>query len=222
MERFDNARFVHGLVFFVVMLSMKFSTIANVTIQDFDDHLADAKTVLTGMVKQGRQGHFILVVESSLKGAAKPNEEIIVDETSGLAWRHFSGGGPMMPTNYDDFIQQIQHAEWYGKRAVFLGSIKDGKWSSHRYDWSVWTSGASTYRRNEALSDPLKSLSFEELVEMIKSKLGDSTATDRVKRANHDAMVSSEEPDSRMAWNIIVAGVMAAMGLLWLVLKRRS
>ena len=128
----------------------------------------------------------------------------------------------MMPTNYDDFIQQIQHAEWYGKRAVFLGSIKDGKWSSHRYDWSVWTSGASTYRRNEALSDPLKSHSFEDLVEMIKSKLGDSTATDRVKRANHDAMVPSEEADSRMPWSIIVVGVMAALGLLWFLLKRRS
>ena len=128
----------------------------------------------------------------------------------------------MMPTNYDDFIQQIQHAEWYGKRAVFLGTIKGGKWVSYCFDWSVWTSGASTYRRDEALNETLKSLSFEELVEMIKSKLGDSTATDRVKRANHDAMVSSEEPDSRMPWNIIVAGVMAGLGLLWLVLKRRS
>ncbi len=222
MERIGNARFVHGLVFLVVMLSMKFSTIANVAIQDFDKHLADAKTVVTGMVKQGRQGQFILVVETSLKGAAKPNEEIMVDETSGLAWRYFEGGGPMMPTKYDDFIRQIQQAEWYGKRAVFLGSIKGGKWVSYCFDWSVWTSGASTYRRNEALDETLKSLSFEELVKMIQSKLGDSTATDRVKRVTHDAKVPSEEPSSRMSWNIIVVGGMAAMGLLWLVLKRRS
>ena len=217
----NNNRF-RKLIFPVVMILMKASVVADVAVQDFDYHLADAKIVLTGVVKEGRQGKFILVVETPLKGAAKPNEEIMVDKTSGLAWRHFSGGGPMMPTNDDDFIQQMQQADWYGKRAVFLGSIKDGKWSSHRYDWSVWTSGASTYRRDEALNETLKRLSFEELVEMIKSKLGDSTATDRVKRANHVAMVPSEEADSRMPWSIIVAGVMAGLGLLWLVRKRRS
>jgi hypothetical protein len=63
---------------------------------------------------------------------------------------------------------------------------------------------------------------FEALVEMIESKLGVSTATHQVKRANHDAKVPSEERSSRMPWNIIVVGVMAAMGLLWLLLKRRS
>jgi hypothetical protein len=63
---------------------------------------------------------------------------------------------------------------------------------------------------------------FEALVEMIESKLGISTATHQVKRANRDAKVPSEEPGSRMSWNIIVVGVMAAMGLLWLLFKRRS
>ncbi len=222
MKRLANYNRFRKMIFVVLMIFVKASVVAEVAVQDFDGHLADAKTVLTGVVKEGRQGQFILVVETSLKGAAKPNEEIIVDETSGLAWRHFAGGGPMMPTKYDDFIQQMQQADWYGKRAVFLGSIKDGKWSSHRYDWSVWTSGASTYRRNEARNETLEGLSFEELVEMIKSKLGDSTATHQVKRANHDAKVPSEEPDSRMPWNIIVVGVMAAMGLLWLLFKRRS
>lgn len=221
MERLGNYNRFRKMIFVVLMIFVKASVVAEVAVQDFDDHLADAKTVLTGMVKQGRQGQFILVVETPLKGAAKPNEEIMVDKTSRLAWRHFAGGGPMMPTNDDDFIQQIQHAEWYGKRAVFLGTIKSGKWVSYCFDWSVWTSGASTYRRDEALNETLKRLSLEELVEMIKSKLGDSTAADRVKRANHDAMVPSEEADSRMPSSIIVAGVMAALGLLWLVLKRR-
>jgi hypothetical protein len=222
MKRLANDNRFRKMIFVVLMIFVKASVVAEVAVRDFDGHLADAKTVLTGVVKEGRQGQFILVVETSLKGAAKPNEEIIVDETSGLAWRHFSGGGPMMPTNYDDFIRQIKQTDWYGKRAVFLGSIEGGKWVSYCFDWSVWTSGASTYRRNEALNETLESLSFEELVAMIQSKLGVSTAPHQVKMANRDAKVPSEEPGSRMSWNIIVVGVMAAMGLLWLLFKRRS
>lgn len=75
------------------------------------------------------------------------------------------------PTSYADFVQQIKQADWYQKRVVLVGSIKEGKWISYCYDWSVWTSGVST--RIEAL----KGLSLEELVEVIKSKLRKSTAT---------------------------------------------
>ena len=174
------------------MILTKASGVADVTVPDFDDHIAEAKTVLMGMVREGRQGQFILVVETSLKGPAKPNEEIAVDETSGLAWRHFVGGGPMMPTNSGDFIRQIKQADWYEKRAVFLGSIKGGKWLSCRYDWSVWTSGASTYRRNDAPNGTLKALSLEALVEVIRSTIADSTPTHQVNKASHEA--NAEQP----------------------------
>lgn len=178
MERLANTQLVHRLVFLLLMLSMRSSAIADVAVQDFDTHIKDAETILTGMVREGQQGRVILVVETSLKGAGKPNEEIVIDENSRLAWRHVPGGGPMPPTSYADFVQQIQQADWYQKRVVFVGSIKDGKWISYCFDWAVWTSGVST--RNEAL----KGLSFEGLVEVIKSKLGESTATHQVKTAS--------------------------------------
>ncbi|MFZ2280333.1 MAG: hypothetical protein WAW39_21220 [Prosthecobacter sp.] len=229
------------------MLSMRSSAIANVAVQDFDTHIEDAETVLTGMVREGRQGQVILVVETSLKGAGKPNEEIVIDENSRLAWRHVPGGGPMPPTSYADFVQQIQQSDWYQKRVVLVGSIKNGKWISYCYDWSVWTSGLST--RKEAL----KGLSFEELVKAIKSKLGESTATHQVKTASQGTRAEkpaiapnpqppvvqpteskktfaprpvtpppSDEPASSTPWSMIVVLTVAALGLLWLLLKRRS
>ena len=187
MERLANSQLVHGLVFLLLMLSIRFSAIANVAVQDFDTHIEDAETVLAGMVREGRQGQVILVVETALKGAGKPNDEIIVDENSKLAWHLVEGGGMGPPTNYADFVQQIQQADWYQKRVVLVGSIKNGKWISYCYDWSVWTSGLST--RKEAL----KGLSFEGLVKAIKSKLGESTATHQVKTSSQ--ATKAEKPD---------------------------
>lgn len=247
MERLINFLFVRGLVLLVLMLSMQSPTLAKVAVQDFDTHIEAAETVLIGTVKEGRQGQIILVVETSLKGAGKPNEEIIIDENSKLAWRHVPGGGPMFPTNYADFARQIQQTDWYQKRVVLVGSIKDGKWISYCYDWSVWTSGVST--RNEAL----KGFSFEELVEVIKSKLGESTATHQVKTASQAAegegpaiapnpphpvvqpsrskkedeekptvSAPSKESVSSTSWSIIIVVIVVACGLLWWLLKRRS
>lgn len=247
MERLAYSKSLRELVFLVVILSIRFAAIAEVAVQDFDAQIADSETIFIGMVKAGRNGHFNLVVETSLKGEAKPNDEIIVDKNSRLGWRHFSGGGPMKPINDTDFIEQVEQTNWYQKRAVFVGSIKGGKWLSHCYDWTVWPHGFSA--RNSAL----KALSFETLVEVIKSRLGDSSATHQVKGANHDpragqppvapkplspvvqpaesmkadeakrtASASSEEQDSRIPWNIIVIAAVAALGLLWLLLKRRS
>jgi hypothetical protein len=187
MERLANSRLVRGLVFLVLMLSMQSSTMANVAVQDFATHIEEARTVLIGTVKVGLQGQIILVVETSLKGSGKPNEELIIDANSKLAWRIVPGGGPMLPANHADFVRQIQQTDWYQKRALLVGSIKDGKWVSYCYDWSVWTSGAST--RDETLKD----LSFEELVEVLKSKLGKSAATHQVKTVNQ--ATNAEKPD---------------------------
>jgi hypothetical protein len=247
MERLANSPLVRGLVFLVLLLSMHSSTIANVAVQDFTTHIEDAGTVLLGTVKEGRPGQVVLVVETSLKGGGKPNEEIIIDENSKLAWQLVDGGGPMLPANHADFVRQIQQTDWYQKRAVLVGAIKEGKWISYCYDWSVWTSGAST--RDEALKDH----SFEELVEVIKSKLGKSTATHQVKTASQatktenpataegpprpvvqpteskkaveakpTASTPTGEPTSSTPWSFIVVLIVAAGGLLWLVLKRRS
>lgn len=246
MERLANSLLVHRLVFLLLMLSMRSSAIADVAVQDFDTHIENAETVLTGMVREGRQGQVILVVETLLKGAGKPNEEIVIDENSRLAWRHVPGGGPMPPTSYADFVRQIQQADWYQKRVVLVGSIKNGKWISYCYDWSVWASGLST--RKEAL----KGLSFEELVKAIKSKLGESTATHQVKTPSQ--ATKAEKPDiaptppppvdeptelrktpearpplsqpreeltSSTPWSIIAVLIVAAIGLLLLLLKNR-
>lgn len=247
MERLANSRLVYGLAFLVFMLSMHSSTIANVAVQDFATHIEDAGTVLLGIVKESSPGQVVLVVEASLKGGGKPNEEIIIDEDSKLAWRMVPGGGPMLPANHADFVRQIQQTDWYQKRAVLVGAIKEGKWISYCYDWSVWTSGAST--RDETLKD----LSFEELVEVIESKIGKSTATQQVKTsgpattaenpaisanpsrqlvqpteskkavvAKPTPLTPSVEPTLFTPWSIIAVLIVAAIGLLWLVPKRRS
>jgi hypothetical protein len=219
---------------------------AVIAIKKFETQIEDAKTVLIGMIKVGRQGQVILVVETSLKGGGRPNDEIIVDENSKLAWQLVDGGGPMLPANHSDFVRQIQQADWYQKRAVLVGSIKEGKWLSYCYDWSVWTSGVST--RDETLKD----LSFEELVEVIKSKLGKSTATHQAptasqatkaappatvpnptspvvqptestkeSEARRTVLTSSEGSPLSTPWSIIVVLIMV-VGLLWWFLKRRS
>ena len=248
MERLANFQLVHGLFFLVLMLSMQSPTIAKVAVQDFDTHIKDAETVLTGMVREDRQGQVIFVVETSLKGAGKPNEKIIVDENSKLAWRLVEGGGMGPPTNYADFVRRIQQTDWYQKRVVLVGSIKDGKWISYCYDWSVWTSGAST--RDETL----KSLSFDELVEVLKLKIGKpevvtqkktTTQADKAETTGHATPApkpppavqpktpetpkskpptppSSKEAASSTPWSIIVVLVVTATGLLWLLHKRRS
>lgn len=247
MERLASSPLVRGLVFLVLMLSMQSSTKANVAVQDFATHIEDAGNVLIGTVKVGQQGQVVLVVETSLKGAGIPSDELIIDENSKLAWQLVDGGGPMLPVNHADFVRQVQQTDWYQKRAVFVGSIKEGKWISYCYDWSVWTSGAST--RDEAL----KGHSFEELVEVIESKLEKSTATHQVKTASQatkaenpaiaanpprpvvqpteskkavetkpTASPPNEQTSSTTPWSLIAVMIAAALGLLWLVLKRRS
>jgi len=192
MERLVYPKSLRKLIFLVLMLSIRFVAIAEIAVRDLDGHVAGAEAILIGIVKEGRNGNFILVVETSLKGTAKPNEEIIVDENSGLAWSHSSGVGPTMPTNSADFIRQIKQADWYEKRAVFLGSMKEGKWVSYCYDWSIWTSGESTYRRNDAPNGTPKALSLEALVEVIRSTIADSTPTHQVNNASRDA--NAEQP----------------------------
>lgn len=151
----------------IIFASLAFGIVA---IQDSNTQIKDSKSIILGSFQEDSKNQIIFVIEKTLKGEPKVDDQIIIDHTSRLAWRFVPGGGPMPHASSEEFLEQIRKAEWFKHKVILLGEVKDGKWVSSNYDWSVWTSGKSTRE------DAYKDMSLDELVEAIGVKLAPEKA----------------------------------------------